>query len=92
MSLLHGTRARLRLFFGRRAAESRMNEEIRFHVEMETERLLREGLPPREARRRALIVFGGVEQHKEELRDGRGLGWLAGLSVDLKLAVRMLVK
>jgi predicted permease len=59
---------------------------------METERLLREGLPPREARRRALIAFGGVEQHKEELRDGRGLGWLAGLSVDLKLAVRMLVK
>jgi putative ABC transport system permease protein len=92
MSLLHGTRARLRLLFGRRAAESRMNEEIRFHVEMETDRLLREGLPSREARRRALIAFGGVEQHKEELRDGRGLGWLAGLSIDVKLALRMLVK
>ena len=92
MSLVHAARARLRLLFGRRAAESRMNEEIRFHVEMETERLLREGLPLREARRRALIVFGGIEQHKEELRDGRGLGWLSGLSIDLKLAVRMFVK
>jgi predicted permease len=59
---------------------------------METERLIREGLAPREARRRSLITFGGVEQHKEELRDGRGLGWLSGLSIDLKLALRMMVK
>lgn len=93
MSWVDGARTRLRLLLARRATESRMNEEIRFHVEMETERLVRDaGLETGEARRRALVAFGGVEQHKEALRDGRGLGWLSGLSVDLKLAMRMFVK
>ncbi len=54
-----------------------MAEEFRFHVEMETERLVREsGLLPAEARRRALIAFGSVEEHKEELRGDRGAAWL----------------
>ena len=93
MSRLEGSRARLRLLFGRPAAESRMDQEIHFHVEMETERLMREeGLDAVEARRRALVAFGGVEKHKEALREGRGLAWLGGLSLDLKLGVRMLVK
>ena len=93
MSWLEGTRARLRLLFARRAAEARMDQEFRFHLEMETERLVREqGLDAGEARRRALVAFGGVEKHKEALRDGRGLAWLGGLSLDLKLGLRMLVK
>ena len=33
-----------------------------------------------------------MEKYKEELRDSRGFGWLAGLSLDLKLAARMLIK
>jgi putative ABC transport system permease protein len=74
-------------------AESRMNQEFRLHIEMETEKLIREdGLPPDEARRRALVAFGGVEKHKEALREGRGLAWLGSLSLDLKLAFRMLVR
>ena len=93
MSWLHAARTRARLLFGRRAAESRMVREIDFHIEMETERLVRdEGLAPDEARRRALVAFGGVEKHKEDLRDGRGLPWLGGLTLDLKLGARMLVK
>jgi hypothetical protein len=93
MSWVEGFRARLRLLFGRRAAESRMTTEIRFHVDMETQRLVREqGLDPIEARRRALVAFGGVERHKEALRDGRGRAWFDGLSLDLELGGRMLVK
>ena len=42
MSWLEGSRARLRLLFGRRATESRMDREFRFHVDMETDRLMRE--------------------------------------------------
>jgi len=92
MSWLDGARARLRLL-ARRAAEERMDEEIRFHIDMETDRLVREeGLDPAEARRRALVAFGGVEKFKEELRDGRGFPWVRGLSLDLKLGCRMLVK
>lgn len=92
MSWLDGARARLRLL-ARRAAEERMDEEIRFHIDMETDRLVREeGLDPAEARRRALVAFGGVEKFKEELRDGRGFPWVRGLSLDLRLGFRMLVK
>ena len=93
MRWIDGIRTRLGLIFGRRAAESRMDEEFRFHLDMETERLVREeGLEPAEARRRAFVAFGGVERHKEALRDGRGLAWLGGLSLDLRLGLRMLVK
>ena len=93
MSWLHAARARLRLLVSRPAVEARMEQEIGFHLDMEAERLVREeGLPPDEARRRARVAFGGVERHKEELRAGRGLAWLGGLSLDLKLGVRMLAK
>ncbi len=86
-------KARLRLLFAPDAAESRMEEEIGFHIEMEADRLVREeGLDPREARRRALVSFGGVEKTKEELRESRGLAWLSGFRLDLKLGARTLVK
>jgi putative ABC transport system permease protein len=86
-------RARLRLLVARRDAESRMNQEFRLHIDLETEKLMREnGLAPDEARRRALVAFGGVETHKEALRDGRGLAWLGSFSLDLRLAIRMLAR
>ena len=70
-----------------------MQEEMRFHVEMEAERLVREqGLPPQEARRQAHVRFGGVEKYKEQGRDVRGLQWIEALSLDARLGVRMLVK
>ena len=93
MSWFSAARTRLQLLFAPRAAESRIDEEMRFHIEMETNRLVREKhLAPDEARRRALATFGGVQQHTETLRDGRGLAWLSGLSLDLKLGGRMLAK
>ena len=52
----------MQFLFSRDDAERRMNEEFGFHVEMETERLVRDaGLDPREARRRARAAFGGVD-------------------------------
>ena len=93
MSWFDAARARARLLVTPRAAESRMNDEFAFHLEMEAARLVREqGLDVDEARRRAHAAFGGVEPHKESLRDGRGLAWLGGLRLDLKLGGRMLVK
>ncbi|HEX8696450.1 MAG TPA: ABC transporter permease [Longimicrobium sp.] len=86
-------RERLRGLFFRAREEAEMDEELRFHLEMETERLMREeGLGPAEARRRARVAFGGVEKYKEEVRDARGLGWLTGMSLDFKLGLRMLLK
>jgi predicted permease len=93
MRLFHAVRARLQLLLARRSAEARMDQEIGLHIDLESERLVREeGLDPHEARRRALAAFGGVERYKEELRDGRGLAWLGGLSLDFRLGVRMAAK
>lgn len=89
MSWTHGLRAKLGLL-RRGAAEERMDEEIRFHLAMETEKYLREGMSPAEARRQAVLAFGGVEGHKEELREGRSARWLYDLIADVRYAVRTL--
>jgi predicted permease len=93
MRWIHAARTRLRLVLARGAAEARLREEFRFHIEMETERLVREdGLSAEEARRRAHVAFGGLDRYGEELREGRGGGCVSGLSLDLRLGARMLVK
>ena len=48
-----------------------MDEEIRFHIERETERNMAAGMSLKEARRRALIDFGGVERHRAATRQAR---------------------
>src|SRR5579862_9768996 len=88
MSFLKGVRARLRSALGVRGAEQRMEEEFRFHVEMETQRLVSGGVDAGEARRRALVAFGGLDQHREEMRDGRGTRWLADAWADVRYALR----
>jgi predicted permease len=90
MSWITGARARLRQLLGRTAAEERTHEEFRFHLEMETEKNLRSGMSPAEARRRALIAFGGVERHKEDMREGRQIPVLEDLLRDVRYAARSL--
>lgn len=73
--------------------ELEMRDEMRFHIEMEAERLRADrGLDPQEALRQAHIRFGGVEKFKEEGHDARGLRWLDTLSLDARLGARMLTK
>ena len=88
MSRLKGTVARLRSLLRPREAEDRMEEELRFHVDMETARLVREGLSPAEARRRTLAAFGGLDTHRETMRDERGARWLDDLGADVRYALR----
>ena len=69
-----------------------MREEMRFHVEMEAERLRAGGLDVEEARRQAHVRFGGVEKYKEDARESRGFAWIDSVSLDTRLGVRMLAK
>ena len=70
-----------------------MADEMRFHIEMEAQRLMtRQGLDRQEAQRRAAIAFGGVEKYRGAGRDALRFTWARGLSVDLKLGVRMIGK
>ena len=69
MSAIKGFAARLRALFAPRATERSLNEEIEFHIEQETEKNLRLGLSRAEARRRALVEFGGLTQAREAHHD-----------------------
>ena len=89
MVTLKGVRARLRALFRRNTAERELDEELRFHLAMETEKNLRAGMMFDEARRRALRDFGGVEPTKEAHRDVRGR-WLEELTADTRYALRTL--
>ena len=60
---------RLRSVVRRDSVEAGLDEEIRFHLERQTEKYMRAGMPPQEARRRAYVRFGGVEHMKEQTRD-----------------------
>lgn len=72
--------------------DAAMHDEMRFHIDMEAERLMREqGLDSHEARRRAHVAFGGVEKYKEEARETRALQWIDAMSLDARLGIRMLV-
>ena len=82
--------ARVRSVLHPDAAESRMDEEFRFHVEMETAQRMREGLAAEDARRAALIAFGGLERYKEAMRDERGRRWADDLWMDLRFGIRQL--
>jgi predicted permease len=86
-------RAWWRVLVRSHALERDMQDEMRFHVDMEAERLERTiGLGPAEARRQALLRFGGIEAAKEAGRDARGRQWLDAVSIDARLGLRMLWK
>src|SRR5689334_5097999 len=68
--------------------ESRLDDELRAHVEAETEDLIRAGVPRDEARRRAMATFGGFDRWREEARETRISHRLEILGHDLELAVR----
>lgn len=92
MSWSERLRARLRPMVMRSAADARMDEEMRFHLEMETEKNVREGMSPEEARRRAMAVFGGVEANRDEMRSDRGFGALEDFVRDVRYAWRSLLR
>jgi predicted permease len=69
-----------------------LNAEVRFHIEMETEQYVRQGITPAEARQRAFRNFGPMEKHKEETRDARGLMWLEELIQDARYSMRSFMK
>jgi DNA-binding PadR family transcriptional regulator len=82
--------ARIRALGERDDLERDMDEELRFHLSMATERNIARGLPPDEARRRALLQFGGVEHHKEVARGEQWSRWLENAWQDVRYAGRTL--
>src|SRR5271155_1549362 len=89
----------LRRFFNRvfnlvtgQTQDERLREEIQGHIALQTAENIRAGLSPTEARRQAMLKFGGVEAMKEDYRAERGLLFIENLVRDVRFGLRMLRK
>jgi predicted permease len=69
-----------------------LDEDIREHIERETQDNIERGMAPEEARRRAFVKFGNVRRVKEETRSVWSLVWLEQLWQDVRYALRTLRK
>jgi predicted permease len=90
MTSLHHYLGRILAFFHKRKLDADLEAEVATHLDFAIEENLKQGMSPEEARRRALIRFGGVQQAREHQRATRGLPWLDVLLQDLRFTFRTL--
>src|ERR1039457_3910931 len=90
MGKVRGALNRVFSFFRKPVLDLDLEAEITAHLEMAIEENIQRGMAPVEARRQALIRFGGLEPAKEKQREARGLMKLDILLQDLKYTVRTL--
>jgi predicted permease len=90
MSTLREALERVRSFFQKSQRDSDLDAEMAAHLELATEENLRQGMSADEARRQAMVRFGGVAQAKEKHSEARGLPWLDVLMQDVRFTLRTL--
>ena len=83
---------RLRALFRRKSMEAELDGELRAHFAHQVEKYVQSGLPVEEARRRARLEFGGLDEVKEECRDARGVNLIETTVQDLRYGLRVLRK
>ncbi len=76
----------------RDAIEDGLNEEMHFHIDQQTEKNIGRGMAPAEARRQALIRFGGLERLKEDTRDEFRPAFFEDFMRDLRYGARALLR
>jgi predicted permease len=90
MRLFTILKLRLRTLLKSRRLDRELEEELRYHIDLEVERNMKAGMRPLEARRAAMLSFGGASQIQEECRDERRAAWFTGIGRDLQYALRNL--
>lgn len=81
---------RFRTLFRRATVERELDSELRFHLDRQTEKHIRAGFSHDEARRRARIELGGLEQTKEACREASGVRLLETFLQDVRFGLRLL--
>src|SRR6185503_8377123 len=92
MNWIHKLRCRFRALLHKEKLDALMDDEMRSHIEMQTQENIEAGMKLEEARYAALRQFGWVESIKETCRDQRGLPWLETLWQDVCYGARVLRK
>jgi len=78
----------MRILFGRRKWEGRMDAELRFHLDQQVRDYMARGLSRADAERRARQEFGTLELAKDECRDQRSAEWMSNIWRDIRQASR----
>jgi len=78
--------------FRKRALDAQLDTELGFHIDKLVKDYVVRGMPPAEARRQAVLEFGGREQIKEELRDVHRVSFVETAISNLKSAFRFIRK
>lgn len=81
---------RLRSFFHRKPLDRELDEELTSHIQLAVDENIASGMNPEEARRQALVRFGGLQQAREQQREARGFPFLDVLLQDLRYTLRTL--
>jgi predicted permease len=92
VSGLKRLRRRVWAFFAKKALDAELEAELKAHMQLAIDELMEHGMPLAEARRLALIQFGGIQQAREKQREARGLMQVDILLQDLKYTVRKLLR
>ena len=79
-----------RTLLRRTRAEDDMDEELRVHLELQTDALMRRGMSPDEARDQARRTFGSVASVKDDCRQSWGVRLVDTFWQDVRIGVRML--
>jgi len=90
--MMNGWFQKLKRLHRRNELEQGLQEEIQFHIQKQIEKNVKAGMQPDEARRQAMIQFGGIEQFKEYTRDQYRSAWLENFLRDLRHAARALLR
>jgi putative ABC transport system permease protein len=85
---LSDLRLRARALLAPRRVERELDDELAFHIDRETEKLVAEGMTAAEARSRAHARFGPVALAADECRDARGTSFVDNTLRDFFYALR----
>ena len=88
MRLIRKILRRARIWVAPRRFERELDEELSFHLEMQTRWHETQGLDRVAARALAMTEFGGETRFKEAVRDARGMTWTHDLPRDVRFAIR----
>ena len=76
----------------RKRMMAELDQDIREHIERETQDNIERGMSPEEARYAAMRKFGNVTRVREETREVWSSAWFEQLIADVRLGLRMLRK
>src|ERR1700721_1347243 len=69
-----------------------IDDELQFHIERQAQEYIATGMTPEEARRKAVLAFGGIESVRAQSHEQRPSFFLGTLLQDVTYALRQLRK